>query len=65
MVTNIWCEHLLKGEIVTHVPVGYVGFKQDVVLPEINWIVSHRMEGLFYLMINNFPFIQDFLIILR
>ncbi|MDY2796941.1 DUF1850 domain-containing protein [[Pasteurella] aerogenes] len=47
-----------QGEIVADVPPGYVGFKQDIVLSEINWIVSRRMEGAILLNDKQFPVYQ-------
>lgn len=34
-----------QGDFLPDVPQGYVGYKQNIYLPEINWVVSHRMEG--------------------
>ncbi len=47
-----------QGDFLSDVPQGYIGYKQHIDLPEINWTVSRRMEGTIFVDDWQFPVYQ-------
>lgn len=45
------------GEVIP-APQGYVGFKSDVLMPELNWVVSRNMQGEILTKHSKFPINQ-------